>query len=78
MESIVQSAYDLGVEDGKNQVTEGRYREPAALPPPPPRSPLEESLGRLVHVVAASGLWLEETSRADWERRMDVWEGRKR
>lgn len=61
--------YELGVEDGKKQVTEGRYREPAALPPEPPPSPLEAVMERGMRMIAAAGMWMDENRRAERERK---------
>jgi hypothetical protein len=65
----VQEAYELGIEDGKKEVTEGLYRTPASMPPAPPPNPFIEQLVRISRMIASSGIWLDEESRADWERR---------
>jgi hypothetical protein len=66
---VVLEAYELGIENGKKQVTEGGYRAPAALPPAPPPNPFIEQLTRISRMVASAGIWLHEDNRADWERR---------
>lgn len=61
----VAQAYKKGLEDGKKEALAAPYRDPAPLPPPRPRSPLEESLDRLAGIMAASGIYMADTMDRD-------------
>ena len=65
----IKKGYELGVEDGKKQVTEGGYRQPAAHPPEPPRNSLEAAMERGMQMLAAAGMWMDEHNRADREHK---------
>ena len=68
-DKLLTAAYKKGFDAGQKEVTEGGYREPAALPPAPPPNPFLEHLTRMSRMVASAGVWMDEDNRADWERR---------